>query len=83
MLSVPRLPPLPWTRTGAGLLATLALVSLPIEVTIQLIEYPVVAPQPAVTLLTIGSCLLLVWSGLGLRRLGAARALTRRPTPGP
>jgi hypothetical protein len=71
-----------WTRTVAGLLATLAMVSLPVEITFRMVEQPVVAPRPEVTLLTIGSCLLLLWSGLGLRRLEAARVLSRRPTLG-
>lgn len=71
-----------WARVAAGLLATVTLVSLPVEVTIRLVEHPVIAPRPLVTLLTIGSCLLLVWSGLGLRRLEAARALGPRPTLG-
>lgn len=69
----------PWARTGAGLLATLAVVSLPVELTIRLAEHPVVAPAPAVTLLTVGSCLLLVWSGLGLRRLETVRPLIAPP----
>jgi hypothetical protein len=42
----------------------------------------VVAPTPLVTFLTIGSCLLLVWSGLGLRRLEAERESRRPPTLG-
>ena len=71
-----------WARTATGLLALVALVSLPVEVTVRLVEHPVIAPQPVVTLLIIGSCLLLVWSGVGLRRLEAARALTQPPTPG-
>ena len=65
-----------------GLVAGLALVSLPVEVTIRFVEHPVVAPAPVVSLLLIGSCLLLVGSGLGLRRLETARAGTPRPTPG-
>jgi len=69
-----------WTRTGAGLLATLAIVSLPMEITIRLAEQPVVAPPRVVTLLTVVSCLLLVGSGIGLRRVEAAR--DRRPTLG-
>jgi hypothetical protein len=63
-----------------GLVAGLALVSLPVEVTIGFVEHPVVAPAPVVSLLLIGSCLLLVGSGLGLRRLEKAGA--PRPTPG-
>jgi hypothetical protein len=66
----------------AGLVAGLTLVSLPVEVTIRLVEHPVVAPAPVVSLLLIGSCLLLVGSGLGLRRLETARANPARPTPG-
>jgi len=65
-----------------GLVTVLTLVSLPVEVTIGFVEHPVVAPAPVVSLLLIGSCLLLVGSGLGLRRLEAARAGARRPTPG-
>jgi hypothetical protein len=64
-----------------GLIAGLALVSLPLEVTIGLAEHPVIAPTPGVSLLLIGSCLLLVGSGVGLRREEASRAGTRRPTP--
>jgi hypothetical protein len=64
-----------------GLISGLALVSLPLEVTIGLAEHPVIAPTPGVSLLLIGSCLLLVGSGVGLRREEASRAGTRRPTP--
>ena len=65
-----------------GFVAGLALVSVPVEVTIGFGEYPVVAPAPVVSLLLISSCLLLVGSGLGLRRLEAMRAAVRRPTGG-
>lgn len=65
-----------------GLVAGLALVSLPVEVTIGFVEHPVVAPAPVVSVLLIGSCLLLVGSGLGLRRLETVRAGAQRPTPG-
>lgn len=68
-------------RAVTGLIAVLALVSLPVEVTIGLAEYPVVPPGRLATLLLIGSCLLLVGSGLGLRREEAARAGAQRPTP--
>ena len=71
-----------WMRAGTSLLATLALVSVPLEITIRLADYPVVVPRPVVTLLTIGSCLLLVWSGLGLRRLEAERLARRPPSLG-
>jgi hypothetical protein len=71
-----------WVPASVGLLALLALVGLPVELAVGLVEHPVVAPSPVVTLLNVGSCLLLVWSGLGLRRLEAARALARRPSPG-
>ena len=71
-----------WVPTTVGLLALVALVGLPVEVVVGLVEHPVVAPSPLVTLLNVGSCLLLVWSGLGLRRLEAARALAQRPSPG-
>ncbi len=72
----------PWVPTTVGLLALVALISLPVELVVGLVEHPVVAPSPVVTLLNVGSCLLLVWSGLGLRRLEAARALAQRPSPG-
>lgn len=71
-----------WLRTGISLIATLTMVGVPIEITVRLAEYPVVAPQPVVTVLTIGSCLLLVWSGLGLRRLEAERVARPRSTLG-
>src|SRR5262245_33658674 len=38
-----------WIRAGAGLLATLMVVGLPVEITVRLADYPVVAPQPVVT----------------------------------
>lgn len=66
----------------AGLIAVLALVGLPVEVTIRLVEHPVVAPAPVVSFLLLGSCLLLLGSGLGLRRLEAVRSGASRPTPG-
>jgi hypothetical protein len=71
-----------WIRAGIGLIATLTVVGAPIEVTVRLVDYPVVAPRPVVTFLTIGSCLLLVWSGLGLRRLEAERLSRRQSTLG-
>jgi hypothetical protein len=75
--------PYAWVPRTVGLLAlAAALVSLPVDLVVGPAEHPVVAPAPVVTLLNVGSCLLLVWSGLGLRRLEAARALTRRPSPG-
>lgn len=64
-----------------ALIAVLALVSVPVEVTIGLAEHPVVPPGRLASLLLIGSCLLLVGGGLGLRREEAARAGARRPTP--
>ena len=74
---------LKWRASAiTGLIAGLALVSLPVEVTLRFVEHPVVAPAPVVSLLLIGSCLLLVGSGLGLRRLETARAGAQRPTPG-
>jgi hypothetical protein len=69
-------------RTVTGFVAGLALISLPVEITIGLAEHPVVAPAPAVSLLLVSSCLLLVGSGLGLRRLEAMRVGAPRPTPG-
>lgn len=71
-----------WIPAGVGVLALLGLVSVPVEITLQLVEHPVVAPPRGATLLLVGSCLLLVWSGLGLRRLAAERTLSGRPTPG-
>ncbi len=65
-----------------GVIAALALVSLPVEVTIALVEQPSLDPPGRLaSLLLIGSCLLLVGSGLGLRREEAARASAGRPTP--
>jgi hypothetical protein len=65
-----------------GFVAVLALVSLPVELRVGFVDHPVIAPAPVASMLLIGSCLLLVGSGLGLRRLEAARAGARRPTPG-
>jgi len=65
-----------------GLLAVLVLVVLPVELRVELVESPVVAPSRAVSFLIIGSCLLLIWSGVGLRRLEAARMLAQQRTPG-
>lgn len=80
MRRVPQM--LKWRASAVtGLIAVLALVSLPVEVTIGLVEHPVVAPGRLASLLLIGSCLLLVGSGLGLHREEAARAGARRPTP--
>ena len=73
---------LKWRASAVtGFIAGLALVSLPIEVTIGLTEHPVIAPTPEESLLLISSCLLLVGSGVGLRREEASRAGARRPTP--
>jgi hypothetical protein len=71
-----------WIPAGVGVLAMLALVSMPVEITLQFVEHPVVALPRVAALLLVGSGLLLVWSGLGLRRLAAARAAEQRPTPG-
>lgn len=71
-----------WGPAGVGALTLLALVSLPLELAVGLADHPVVAPTPVVTLLHVGSCLLLIWSGLGLRRLEASRALAGQPSPG-
>jgi len=65
-----------------GLAAVVALVGLPVEVTIGLAEQPVLPPPPVASLLLIASCLLLVGSGLGLRRLAAARLAVPPPVPG-
>ncbi len=80
MRRVPRI--LKWRPSAiTGVIAMLALVSLPVELTIGLVEHPaVVPPGHLASLLLIGSCLLLVGSGLGLRREEAARA-AQRPTP--
>jgi hypothetical protein len=75
---------LKWRASAVtGFIAGLALVlvSLPIEVTIGLSDHPVIPPGRLASLLLIGSCLLLVGSGLGLRRVEAARAGAGRPTP--
>lgn len=62
------------------MLTLLALVGLPVEVTIALSEQPPVqGASPLATALLVGSCLLLVGSGLELRRLAAA---PRPPSPG-
>jgi hypothetical protein len=71
-----------WLRAGVALLALLVCVGVPVEITLGVIDHPVVAPPPAATVLLVGSCLLLLWSGLGLRRLAAGRGLARTPTPG-
>ena len=70
-----------WACAITGLLATLALVGLPVEVTIRFVEHPVVAPTPVVSLLIVASCLLLIGSGLGLRRLEIAPSGAQPPTP--
>jgi hypothetical protein len=71
-----------WAPAGVGAFALLGLVGVPVEITLRLVEHPVVAPPLVTTVLLVGSCLLLMWSGLGLRRLAGERALARRPTPG-
>jgi len=71
-----------WAPASVGALALFGLVGVPVEITLRLVEHPVVAPPPVTTFLLVGSCLLLVWSGLGLRRLAGERALAQRPTPG-
>ncbi|HZP38168.1 MAG TPA: hypothetical protein VFE48_16915 [Methylomirabilota bacterium] len=68
-----------WIRGGTAVLALLGVVAAPVEVRVLLVDDPVVAPPVLATALTISSCLLLVWSGLGLRRTAAARALQARP----
>jgi hypothetical protein len=71
-----------WTRAGVGLLALLACVGVPLEITLGLAEYPVVPPPRAATVLLAGSCMLLLWSGWGLRRLAAERGVAQTPTAG-
>ena len=68
-------------RASVGLLALLGCVGLPMELTLALSEHPVVPPPRGASILLVGSCLLLIWSGLGLRRLAAARALEQPPSP--
>ncbi|MFI5376697.1 MAG: hypothetical protein ACHQ8D_18840 [Candidatus Rokuibacteriota bacterium] len=77
----PSRPTTGWIRAGVGLLALLGCVGVPIEVTLGLVEQPVVPPPRAASLLLVGSCLLLIWSGLGLRRLAGARGLEQPPSP--
>jgi len=74
-------PPTGWIRASVALLALLGCVGVPIEVTLGLAEQPVVPPPRAATMLLVGSCLLLIWSGLGLRRLAAGRGLGQPPSP--
>jgi hypothetical protein len=71
-----------WTRVGIALLALLACVGVPLELTLGLDEHPVVPPPRAATVLLAGSCLLLLWSAWGLRRLAAERGLSQTPTAG-
>lgn len=68
--------------TVTGLLAVLVLVGLPVEITIRLVEEPVTAPAPVAWLLLLGSCLLLLGSGVSLRRLAAARVAAPPAEPG-
>jgi hypothetical protein len=71
--------------TIRGILASaalLALVGVPVEFTIGLVEHPIVAPPHVASLLLIGSCLLLIGSGLGLRRIEIERGLTEHRSPG-
>jgi hypothetical protein len=70
-----------WIRASVALLALLGCVGVPIEVTLGLAEQPVVPPPRAATMLLVSSCLLLIWSGLGLRRLAAGRGLGQPPSP--
>ena len=72
-----------WIRGGIVLLALLGVIGAPVELRLVLVEHPVVPPPALATALTISSCLLLVWSGMGLRRTAAARApRSRPPAPG-
>ena len=68
-----------WIRGGITLLALLGAIAAPVELQFVLVEHPVVPPPALATALTISSCLLLVWSGLGLRRTATARDLRARP----
>jgi hypothetical protein len=70
-----------WIRVSIGLLALLGCVGVPMEITLVLTEQPVVPPPRGASILLVGSCLLLIWSGLGLRRLAAARGLEQPPSP--
>jgi hypothetical protein len=70
-----------WIRASIGLLALLGCVGVPMEITLVLTEQPVVPPPRGASILLVGSCLLLIWSGLGLRRLAAARGLEQPPSP--
>ncbi|HET8531498.1 MAG TPA: hypothetical protein VFO08_10145 [Methylomirabilota bacterium] len=70
-----------WIRAGVGLLALLGCVGVPIEITLGLAEQPVVPLPRGASILLVGSCLLLIWSGLGLRRLAAERGLEQPPSP--
>ena len=63
-----------------ALVAGVMVVGLPIEITIRLSDQPLLVPRLA-WLLLFGSCLLLVGSGLELRRLEAARLAARPPAP--
>jgi hypothetical protein len=79
---LPPSPPTPgWIRASIGLLALLGCVGVPMEITLVLTEQPVVPPPRGASILLVGSCLLLIWSGLGLRRLAAARGLEQPPSP--
>lgn len=70
-----------WIRVSVGLLALLGCLGVPIELTLVLTEQPVVPPPRGASILLVGSCLLLIWSGLGLRRVAAARGLGQPPSP--
>ena len=70
-----------WIRASVGLLALLGCLGVPMELTLGLTEHPVVPPPRGASILLVGSCLLLIWSGFGLRRLAAARALGQPPHP--
>ena len=69
-------------RAGIALLALLACLGVPVEITLAVAEHPVAPPPRAATGLLIGSCLLLLWSSCGLRRTAAERGLAQTPTPG-
>ncbi len=67
-------------RVALGLGVLSAAVGLPVEIVVS--AAPILPVHPSVSLLLASSCLLLVGSGLSLRRAETARALARRQPPG-